>query len=174
MKHILFTLLMLLGATTLYAQKLSIITAEEREAKYKAEMKEMLAIDYSMPDYAIKKVDANVMGDHMAMMVNTFLERSTQMSYQRPLNKIIGEQVESLKYSDYGIKKVNFVSATKCGNEITLLFKVWLGQNTSRIKHTEMSIRFIDGVSESNTVNELFRYISIYEKKLAEVTFSSD
>ena len=33
-----------------------------------------------------------------------------------------------------------------------------------RKSHTEMSIRFIDGVSESNTVNELFRYISIYEK----------
>ena len=161
MKHILFTLLLLLGATTLYAQKLPVKTSEELDAKYKSEMKEKLAIDYSMPDYTTKKVDANVMGQHMAMMVNTFLERSTQISYQRPLNKIIGEQVESLKYSDYPIQKMKFVSATKCGNDITLLFKVWLGKNTSGIKQTNMSIRFIDGVSESNTVNELFCYISI-------------
>lgn len=161
MKHILFTLLLLLGATTLYAQKLPVKTSEELDAKYKSEMKEKLAIDYSMPDYTTKKVDANVMGQHMAMMVNTFLERSTQISYQRPLNKIIGEQVESLKYSDYPIQKMKFVNATKIGNDITLLFKVWLGKNTSGIKQTDMSIRFIDGVSESNTINELFCYISI-------------
>lgn len=162
MKHILFTLLLLLGATTLYAQKLPITSLEELEAKNKAEMKEQLAIDYSMPDYTTKKVDANVMGEHMAMMVNTFLERCTQMSYQRPLNKIIGEQVESLKYSDYGIQKMKFVSATKCGNAITLLLRVWLGKNTSGIKQTDMSIRFFDGISDSNTVNELFCYISNY------------
>ena len=160
MKHILFILLLLLGATTLYAQKLPVKTAEELDAKYKAEMKEKLAIDYSMPDYTTKKVDANVMGEHMAMMVNTFLERSTQISYQRPLNKIIGEQVESLKYSDYPIQKMKFVSATKCGNDITLLFKVWLSKNANGIKQTDMSIRFVDGVSDNNAVNELFRYIS--------------
>lgn len=160
MKHILFTLLLLLGATTLYAQKYPITTAEELDASYKAEVKEKLAIDYSMPDYTTKKVDANVMGEHMATMVNIFLERCTQMSYQRPLNKIIGEQVESLKYSDYGIQKMKFVKATKIGNEVTLLFKVWLGKNTSGIKQTDMSIRFFDGVSDNNAVNELFRYIS--------------
>ena len=166
MKDLLFTLLLLLGATTLYAQKLPVKTAEELDAKYKAEMKEKLAIDYSMPDYTTKKVDANVMGEHMATMVNTFLERCTQMSYQRPLNKIIGEQVESLKYSDYGIQKMKFVKATKIGNEVTLLFKVWFGKNANGIKQTDMSIRFIDGVSESNTVNELFCYISVREKNI--------
>lgn len=162
MKDLLFTLLLLLGATTLYAQKLPITPVEELEAKNKAEMKEKLSIDYSMPDYTTKKVDADVMGEHMAMMVNIFLERCTQMSYQRPLNKIIGEQVESLKYSDYGIQKMKFVKATKIGNEVTLLFKVWLGKNTSGIKQTDMSIRFFDGISDSNTVNELFCYISNY------------
>ena len=171
MKHKLFTFLLLLVATTLYAQKLPITTAEELDARYKAEMKEKLAIDYSMPDYTTNKVDANVMGDHMAMMVNTFLERSTQTSYQRPLNKIIREQVDSLKYYDFGIKKMKFVNATKIGNDITLLFKVWLDKNTLNVKQTEMPIRFIDGVSDSNTVNELFRYISIcVENKLAEKT----
>lgn len=160
MKHILFTLLLLLGATTLHAQKLPITPVEELEAKNKAEMKEMLAIDYSMPDYSTKKVDASVMGEHMAMMVKIFLERCTQMSYQRPLNKIIGEQVESLKYSDFCIKKMKFVNATKCGNEITLLFKVRLGKNTSGIKLTEMSIRFINGLSNSEHTNEVFSYIS--------------
>ena len=162
MKQILFTLLLLLGATTLYAQKLPITSAEEREAMYKAEMKEKLAIDYSMPDYTTNKFDANVMGEHMAMMVNTFLEKCTLKSYQRPLNKIIGEQVEALQYSDYGIKKMNLVSATKSGNEITLLFRVWLDKNTKGIKQTEMTIRFIDGVSDSKTTNELFRNISSY------------
>lgn len=169
MKHLLFTLLLLLGATTLYAQKLPITTVEELEAKNRAEMKEKLAIDYSMPDYTTKKLDAKVMGEHMATMVNVFLERCTQMSYQRPLNQVIGEQVESFKYYDFPIKKMKFASATKVGNEITLLFKVWLSKKTNGIKQTEMSIRFIDGVSDSNTVNELFCYISICDNnKLAE------
>ena len=160
MKKILFTLLLLLGAATLYAQKLPITSAEEREAMYKAEMKEKLAIDYSMPDYITNKVDAKVMGEYMAMMVNTFLERCTLKSYQRPLNKIIGEQVEALKYYVYGIKKMNFVSATKSGNEITLLFGVWFDKNIKGIKQTEMSICFKDGVSQSKTTNEIFSYIS--------------
>ena len=160
MKHILFILLLLLGATTLYAQKLPITSLEELEAKNKAEMKEQLAIDYSMPDYTTKKVDVNVMGEHMATMVNIFLDRCTQMSYQRPLNKIIREQMKSLKYSDYPIQKMKFISAKKCGNAITLLFRIWLGKNTSGLKQTDMSIRFIDGVSDNNAVNELFRYIS--------------
>ena len=72
--------------------------------------------------------------------------------------------MESLKYSDYGIQKMKFVKATKIGNEVPLLFKVWLGKNTSGIKQTDMSIRFFDGISDSNTVNELFRYISVCEK----------
>ena len=55
---------------------------------------------------------------------------------------------------------MKFINASKNGNKIALLFKVWLGKNTSGIKQTDMSIRFIDGVSDNNAVNELFRYIS--------------
>lgn len=157
-------LFLLLGATSVFAQKLPITTSEFLESKYRAELKEKLAIDYSMPDYITKKVNANIMGAYMASMVNTFVERSTQMSNQRVLNKIIGDQVESLKYYDYGIKKMKFINASKKGNELTLLFKVWLSKNINGIKQTELSIRFIDGVSENNTVNDFFRYISISAK----------
>lgn len=162
MKKLLFTLCLLLAATSLPAQKLKFSSEAEREAKYRSEMIEKLALDYSMPDYSTKKIDANVMGPHLATMVNILLQNCGTLSYSKWLSQILGEQVEPLKYQYLGIKKMKFVDASKQGNDISLLFNVWLKKNPADVKQTEMTIRFIDGLSDSKTVNELFSLISSY------------
>lgn len=48
------------------------------------------------------------------------------------------------------------------GNEISVKYKIWLGENPKKIKQTFVSFHFIDGVSESKTVNEMFSYMSRY------------
>ena len=73
-----------------------------------------------------------------------------------------GEQVEELKQAYFNIKKMKFVSATKKGNELSVLMKVWPDKNTRDVKQVDLTIHFNDGVSESQTANELFSYMSRY------------
>ena len=75
---------------------------------------------------------------------------------------MIGEQVEELKQAYFNIKKMKFVSATKKGNELSILMKVWPGKNTKDVKQADLTIHFKDGVSESQSTNELFSYMSRY------------
>jgi len=57
---------------------------------------------------------------------------------------------------------MKFVSATKKGNELTILMKVWPDNNTKDVKQADLSFHFNVGVSESQTANELFSYMSRY------------
>ena len=40
--------------------------------------------------------------------------------------------------------------------------KVWPGKNTKDVKQGNLTIHFSDGVSESQSTNELFTYMSRY------------
>lgn len=75
---------------------------------------------------------------------------------------MLGEQVEELKQAYFNIKKMKFVSATKKGNELTVIMKVWPGKNTKDVKQGDLTIHLTDGVSESQIANELFSYMSRY------------
>lgn len=57
---------------------------------------------------------------------------------------------------------MKYVSATKKGNELTILMKVWPGKNTKDVKQVDLTIHFNNGVSESQSANELFSYMSRY------------
>ena len=54
------------------------------------------------------------------------------------------------------------MSAVKNGDEITLLFTAWPGNNTAKVKQTKMVFRFKNGASESLFTNELFSIMSHY------------
>ena len=58
--------------------------------------------------------------------------------------------------------KTSMESASKTGNEITAKYKIWLGDNPKKIKQTLVTFHFVDGVSESKTVNDMFSYMSRY------------
>lgn len=90
------------------------------------------------------------------------LENYTQGTYSRLIALILGEQHEALQNKFFNIKKMKFVSATKKGDELTILMKVWPDKNTKDVKQADLTILFIDGVSESQSANELFTYMSRY------------
>lgn len=50
MKHILVTLCLLLGAANLFAQS---DAKTRKDSLYRQEVREMIALDYSMPDYSV-------------------------------------------------------------------------------------------------------------------------
>ena len=57
---------------------------------------------------------------------------------------------------------MKFVNAVKKGNDITILMRADLQKNAANVKQTGIALHFLDGISESDKVNEMFRYISHY------------
>lgn len=151
--------LMLMASMGMDAQiKVGYQTDSAKIAAYR----EAIGLDMTVPDFSTKKIDASVMGPHLAGILEYLLENYTQGTYSRLIALMIGEQVEELKQAYFNIKKMKFVSATKKGNELTILMKVWPGKNTKDVKQGDLTIHLTDGVSESQTANELFSYMSRY------------
>ena len=126
------------------------------------EIREKIGLDLSVPDFETKKIDAKVMGTRLAGILEYLLENFHQGIYGRYYAKILSEQHEALHNKYFDIKKMKFVSAAKKGKELTILMKIWPGKNTKDIKQADLTIHFNDGVSESQSANELFTYMSRY------------
>ena len=127
-----------------------------------AEYRERIGLDMTVPDFETKKIDAKVMGPRLAGILEYLLENYTQGTYDRLLTRMLGEQVEELKQAYFNIKKMKYVSATKVGDELSILMKVWPDKNSKDVKQVDLTIPFNNGVSESQTENELFSYMSRY------------
>ena len=126
------------------------------------EIREKIGLDMTVPDFETKKIDAKVMGTRLAGILEYLLENYKQASYERQIALIVGEQYEALQDTYFYINKIKFVSASKKDNEITILMKVWPDKNTANVKQADLKIHFIDGVSESQSANELFTYMNRY------------
>lgn len=127
-----------------------------------AEYREKIGLDYSMPDYSVTSIDEGKIGSRLADLLRFYEEVKDQGSYSQWIGTILGEQYEAFKYSYVVVKKLKLVKAYKSGNEITIVYKYWLDKNPANMKQIEISYHFKDGVSESNTVNDMFSYMSYY------------
>ena len=156
------TSLMLLLSATLSAQSHQPSDLSHQTSDRMAAYREAIGLDMTVPDFKTKKIDAKVMGTRLAGILEYLLENYTQGTYSRLIALMIGEQVEELKQAYFNIKKMKFVSATKKGNELTILMKVWPEQNVRDVKQADLTIHFISGVSESQSANELFSYMNRY------------
>lgn len=143
---------------TSFAQHLPVQTDSMRLAKHRTE----IGLDLSIPDFDSKTIGTSVMGQRLAGILNYMLENYHQPTYSRKLFQILKEQIEPLEKLEFVLKKLQFVSATKSGNEITLYFTVWPEKNVAKVKQTDLAFHFKNGVSESQTTNELFSMMSHY------------
>ena len=159
MKHILITLLLLLGAANLSAQSSWSATNEEQ---YKSEIRQELNLDYTLPDYSIHKVDPKAMGPRLAAILQELSAKYKQGNYLSMLSLIQSDQIEGLDYCT--IEKMGLVNVTKTGNTITIRFKTTLGPNPLDLKKSDLIFTFVDGVSENKRVNSLFSNICNYIK----------
>ena len=74
MKSLILTFLLLLSTVSLSAQWRSTKLSEEEK---RAEYREKIGIDMSVPDFETKKIDAKVMGPHLAN-IRTFMMKNYQ------------------------------------------------------------------------------------------------
>ncbi len=55
--------------------------SNESQELYNAKVRESLALDYSMPDYSVRKIDVKVMGPRLASILTTLNEVYKQETY---------------------------------------------------------------------------------------------
>ena len=159
MKYILITILLLLGATNIFAQS---DANTRRDSLYRQEVREMIALDYSMPDYSVKKIDESKLGSRLASLLR-YLDENQKNSYINPwIASVIKEHNESLKDKFFEVEKLKLVSVSKAGDVISIKYKASLSAKIDNSEPVFLIIHFIDGVSESKNVNDLFSYISRY------------
>lgn len=159
MKKLLFTMFLLLGATSISAQTSAKPSLDSVKI---AEHREKLSLDYSMPDYSVKKIDENKIGTHLANILRYFEENGTRGTLTSWLSSILSEQDETFKNRYIELKKLKLQKVSKTGNEITIIYNASLQAPAGLPSQADLLFHFLDGVSESKPVNEMFSYISRY------------
>ena len=157
-KQLLILLLLFIGTMTMFPQIRTVGSDSERNAEYK----KAIGLDTTVPDFDTNKIDAKVMGSRLANLLNYLLENYNKDSYELQIVQILGEQNESLQHLYYKIKKMQFANASKKGDVMTVLMHVWPDKNIADVNQADFMFRFVDGVSDDQTTNALFSYMSRY------------
>lgn len=124
------------------------------------EMRQQIGIDYSMPDFKTKKIDEAIIGTHLAGMLNLLQKYYNDGTYNWKLAAIVKEQKGMV--SQVSIDKIKVSEISKKGDIISIIMNTKLSKNSEGIKTADIVIAFDKGVSESQTVNSLFSYLSRY------------
>ena len=136
-----------------------------------AEYRANFALDYTMPDYSVKKIDENKIGSHLTNILRYFEENGTRGTLTSWLSSILAEQNETFKNRYIELKKLKLQKVSKTGNEITIIYNASLQAPAGLPSQADLTFHFLDGVSESKPVNDMFSYISRYVTAREEILF---
>ena len=158
------TLLMLMVSMIASAQ---IWTGYKSDSVRIAEYRENIGLDYSMPDYSVTTIDEKKIGSRLANILRYYEEINhqninNQNLFRRKISKILVEQNEAFEYISPEFIKQKLVKIEKSADDITIVYRLWLDKNPANLKQVDILYHFKDGVSESNTVNEMFSHMSHY------------
>ena len=159
LKKLFFTLLLLLGATTLSAQPLG----QSQDDNYTIELRQKLNIDYTLPDFSTSKLDGKVIGTRLALMLQRLQDNYRDGANNQYLSKLVCEQNDGLNYVTIENLKIQKISKT--GNLITIMSNAKLSKNPLGLKNTEIRMVFTEGVSDNKAVNSLFSNLVRYIKE---------
>ena len=155
MKKLLILLILMACAFGVQAQ-----TAVQQEDPKVTELRQQIGIDYSMPNFKTKKIDGSVIGTHLAGMLNLLQKYYNDGTYNWKLAAIVKEQKGMV--SQVSIDKMTVVEMSKVGEIICIKMNTKLSKNADGIKDADIELIFNKGVSESQTINSLFSYLSRY------------
>lgn len=117
MKSILLSLLLLLGAASLSAQT---VAETDKQSLYNAELRQQIGLDYSMPDYSVKKIDESVIGPRLAKILTRLLDDFKQPLYNQFLAMIRSQVAEDPNLQYVHVDKLKLLNISKAGNTITI------------------------------------------------------
>lgn len=162
-KLVFLVFFLLFGATPLSAQSQPQSQIAKYDTRTVEDLRQQIGLDVEMPDYTTKKVDADVIGDHFAKMLNLLVNNIADRWYVQKMSSILSSQDAQLKYVI--VDKVKVLSISKKDNEITVKLMAWLSPHSSGLKTAEVNFHFIDGISDNQDVNVLFCHLSRYVQK---------
>lgn len=157
MKKIILISLLVLGTFSVEAQTV------QMDAEKRAEYRECIGLDYSMPDYSTSRVNPKVMGARLAKILDKILDMSKVEGNLSRLAVMQARQIDGMQYCI--IKKIQLKEVTKCGNEITIVFNTTLEPNAKHIKKALLTFKFDDGVSDDVAANDYFCSLCRYIKE---------
>lgn len=134
--------------------------AGQQEDPKVTQLRKEIGIDYSMPDFKTKKIDGEVIGAHLAGMLNLLQKYYNDGTYNWKLAAIVKEQKGMV--SQVSIDKMKVTEISKKGDVISIKMNTKLSKNAEGIKTTDIVVVFDKCVSESQSVNSLFSYLSRY------------
>ena len=153
MKKFLAIILLALSALALQAQN-----NNHEEDVQVVWTRNRIGMDYSIPDFSTKRIDASIIGDHLADMLTLLKSQYKEGAYYRRLISIMREQQDFFLTPE--IKKFAIIGISKKGDVITVQTKYTLTKNEEGVKTLDIPFVFDKGVSESYSVNSLFMALS--------------
>lgn len=129
------------------------------------EMRQKIGIDYSVPDYDVKKPDAKVMGWRLAKMLQKLEQNYQQGTYNRLLASICSEVLEEPRIRYIEVNKMKILKVQKVGDVITIRISTSSKHETLGKLNHEFEIKFNKGFSDNGTANQLFSDLSRYIKE---------
>ena len=147
--------LFLMTMLMLFTQSLSAHTTQQSEDAHTVELRQELGIDYSMPDFSTSKIDGKVIGERLAKLLQQLQNKYDGSVLNQYISLIQCEQIENLNYAT--VEKLNIARISKVDDVITIEAKTKLSNNAAKVKNAKLTFIFNKGVSESTSVNDLFK-----------------
>lgn len=154
---ILLTMLMLTCTISMNAQ----CSDQSHDAKTE-QLRQQIGIDYSMPDYSVKKIDEKIIGSRLAKQLQFLMGHYKDHVLNDYLSGILYEQTGNLRYTK--VQALKILEISKQGNTITIRLKASLAPNPLKLSTSEIPMTFVEGISDSKSANYIFSNISRYIK----------
>lgn len=150
MNKLLLAFCLLFGVTNVSAQ-----TTQQSEDARTIELRQKLGIDYSMPDFSTSKIDGKVIGERLAKLLQQLQGKYDDSVLNQYISFIQCEQIENQNYTT--VEKLHITRISKVDDVITIEAKTKLSNNAAKVKNAKLTFVFDKGVSESTSVNDLFK-----------------
>lgn len=160
MKKLILLSLLMLAAGSMSAQ-----TFSQGEDPKVIEMRQKIGIDYTVPDYDVRKPDTKVMGWRLAKMLQKLEKNYQQGTYNRMLAAIRSEILEEPNLRYIAVNKMKILKIQKVGDVIIIRISTSSKNETLGKLNHEFEIKFDKGVSDNDTVNQLFSDLNRYIKE---------
>lgn len=160
MKKLMLLSLLMLAAGSMSAQSYS----QGKDPKV-IEMRQKIGIDYTVPDYDVRKPDAKVMGWRLAKVLKKLEQNYQQGTYNRMLASIRSEILEEPNLRYIPVNKMKILKIQKIGDVITIRISTSSKNETLGKLNHEFDIKFEKGVSDNDTTNQLFSDLNRYIKE---------
>ena len=113
-----------------------------------------------MPDFSTSKIDGKVIGERLAKLLQQLQSKYDSSVLNQYISLIQCEQIENPNYAT--VEKLHITRISKVDDVITIEAKTKLSNNAAKVKNAKLTFVFDKGVSESTSVNDLFKYLGRY------------